>query len=419
MSMSEQILSNLDNPGQLERLYRNNKPSFKSAFNAVYPQLQNNPLAEGWYQRLNYGQDELSWGSSRERTFVIGAVLVAALTAQLPKLFALDPEFFYPRNISFIVFPVLISWFLWKNSVSIKTCVLLAGIVLGAAVFINVFPQDNPLQPGDTFVLSCMHLPLLLWAILGFAYANGSFRSSAKRLEFLRYNGELAVITALLLISGGLVTALTINLFNISGWQIEKFYFDYIVISGLAAVPVVGTFLTQTQPAIVNKVSPLIANLFSPVALVVLLVYLAAMVFSGKNPYQDRDFLIIFNAMLIGVIALIFFSVADAGSGKKNATQMMILFLLSMVTILVNGVALSAVLFRITEWGITPNRAAVLGANVLMLIHLLIIGIKLFSVLTRKSDLSLVGKAMVLFLPVYAVWSAIVTFLFPFIFGFK
>ena len=67
----------------------------------------------------------------------------------------------------------------------------------------------------------------------------------------------------------------------------------------------------------------------------------------------------------------------------------------------------------------TPNRAAVLGANLLMLTHLLIVGARLFGALTRPNDLSLVSKSMALFLPIYSLWSAVVTFLFPLLFGFK
>jgi hypothetical protein len=226
-------------------------------------------------------------------------------------------------------------------------------------------------------------------------------------------------MTALLLISCGLVSAMTINLFGMIGLQIERHYFEYVVISGLAALPIVSTFLTQVQPAIVNKVSPVIANLFSPVAFVMLVAYLAAIVFSGKDPYHDREFLLLFNGLLIGVMALIFFSVADSPSGEKKLFQKILLFLLSAVTLLVNGIALSAVLFRIAEWGITPNRAAVLGANILMFIHLLFVSARLWNALTKKNDLSQVGHSMVLFLPVYGVWSAVVTFLFPLIFGFK
>jgi hypothetical protein len=414
--MREEILLNIDNPRQLEKLYRDNKPIFKTAFNELYPQLKDNLVAEGWFQRLNYTDGNLFWGTRNERMFVAAASLVAALLAKLPELLSLDQEAFYSRNVGFIVFPVLIAFFARKNRISLKAGALLFGIVILAATFINTLPQS---KPGDTLILSCMHLPLLLWSMLGFTFGGGKLKNEAGWLGFLRYNGELAVMTALLLIAGGLTTGLTIGLFALIGWRIEEFYFNYVVVCGLASVPILATFITQSQPMLVNKVSPVIANLFSPVALVMLVVYLGAMVFSGKDPYHDREFLLIFNALLVGVMALIFFSVAETAPGSKNNAQVFILFLLSAVTLLVNGIALSAVLFRISEWGITPNRAAVLGANVLMLIHLFLVGMKLFGVLNRKRDVSLVGRSMTIFLPIYCAWAAIVTFLFPLIFDFK
>lgn len=412
--MREQILLNLENPRQLEKLYRDNKPTFKTTFNALYPQLGSNPLAEGWYQRLNYGQEDSFWGTPGERMFVVVAALIAAFMAKLPEIFSLNEEYYFTRNLGFIVFPVLIAFFAWKNKLSQTTAAWLIGLTLAAAVFINWLPQG---RPSDTLILACIHLPLWLWSLLGFTVGGGRLKGGVNWLGFLRYNGDLAVMTALLLISGGLVTGMTIGLFELIGWHIEKFYFNYVVMCGLAAVPIVGTFLTQTQPGLVNKVSPVIASLFSPIALVMLVVYLVAIMFSGKDPYHDREFLLMFNALLIGVMALIFFSVAEPA--RKNTLQIWILFLLSVVTLVVNGIALSAVLFRISEWGVTPNRAAVLGGNVLMLSHLVLVGIRLLGALTRKSDLALVGRTMALFLPIYSVWSAIVTFLFPLLFGFK
>jgi hypothetical protein len=150
-----------------------------------------------------------------------------------------------------------------------------------------------------------------------------------------------------------------------------------------------------------------------------LLIYLVATISSGKDPYHDREFLLIFNLLLIGVMALTFFSVAEASPTNKKPIQVIILLLLSAATILVNGIALSAVLFRITEWGITPNRLAVLGGNVLILAHLVVVAVRLWGAMTRKNDLSFIGQSMMLFLPIYSIWSAVVIFLFPFVFSFK
>jgi hypothetical protein len=79
----------------------------------------------------------------------------------------------------------------------------------------------------------------------------------------------------------------------------------------------------------------------------------------------------------------------------------------------------SAILFRIREWGITPNRTAVLGGNVLILINLLLVTVQLFRAVTKKGDSSGVGKAISFYLPIYFVWTIIVTFIFPLLFGFR
>lgn len=93
--------------------------------------------------------------------------------------------------------------------------------------------------------------------------------------------------------------------------------------------------------------------------------------------------------------------------------------MLSAITIIVNGIALSAILFRISEMGITPNRLAVLGTNILILINLVLVTVKLYGVLAQKRDIVSVGSQIAVFLPIYTLWTIIVTFILPFIFQFK
>ena len=414
--MKDKILTHLNHPDKLERLYRANKVEFRKAFGPLYPQLKGNTIADCWNERLSYEGDDLNWGSPGEWLFVIGASLVAAFTAKLPKIFAISEDFFFPRNIGFVVFPVLIAYFAWKYKLSVRkiATVVLAGLV--GLVFINYLPD---MKTSDTLQLSCIHLVLFLWALLGFTFTGNGKNNMEKRLAYLKYNGDLVVMTAVMAIAGGLMTAITIGLFKVIGFDIQAFYFEYIVFSGLAAAPLIGTFLTQTNPQLVGKVSPVIARIFSPLVLVMLVIYLTAMVFSGKDPYNDRAFLLIFNVLLIGVMALIFFSVADASKTTRTRAENWVLFLLSGITAIVNVIALSAILFRISEWGITPNRLAVLGSNVLILIHLLLVFRQLFRVASGKAELSAIGKSICSYLPVYVIWTIIVTFIFPFIFQFK
>ena len=123
--------------------------------------------------------------------------------------------------------------------------------------------------------------------------------------------------------------------------------------------------------------------------------------------------------LLIGVMAIIFFSIAENSktSGSKIITVM--LFALSIVTITVNGIALSAIIFRISEWGITPNRLAVLGSNILILLNLFLMSYRLFKTVKDVNEIEQVGNSIAFFLPVYSLWTMIVTFVLPLLFNFK
>ncbi len=414
--MQNQIRANLHNPRQLEKLYREDKRAFKGAFDAMHPELGDQEMARFWHARLNYESEEISWGSGKELGWVVVASLVAGIIAKLPDILGLDKEFFYPRNIGFIVFPLLTAYFAWKNRLQTGQLAAIGGAMLLSLVYINFLPDNDK---SDTLLLSCIHLPFLLWATLGFAFAGDGPGHYEKRLDFLRYNGDLVVIAAVIGIAGGVLSGITLGLFSLIGLDIENFYFNYVVIFGLSAVPMVGTYLTQVNPHLVGKVSPVIARIFGPLVLVMLLAYLTAIIFSGKNPYNNREFLLVFNALLIGVMAIIFFSVAGSEASARNRTETLVLFLLSAVTIIVNCIALSAILFRISEWGVTPNRIAVLGGNLLILVHLLLVTVRLFQALAKKAGPGEVGKSIATYLPVYALWAAAVVFLFPLLFGFK
>lgn len=413
--MKNEILAHLNDPAQLEKMYRANKPAFRREFTQLYPELEGNTLAAFWNERLRYDGDEINWGSRHELLFVVIGALVAGFLAKLPDIFGIDPEFYYPRNIGFIVFPVLMAFFAWKNHLPTARIIFIAGITLAGLVFMNALP-DN--RQSDTLVLSCVHFLVVLWSVLGFAFVGEAGTNSEKRLAYLKYNGDLVVMSALMVIAGGILTGITIGLFSLIGLRIEEFYMQNIAVFGAAAVPIAATYLTQTNPQLVGKVSPVIAKIFSPLVLVMLVVYLVAMAYSGQDPYNNREFLLIFNILLIGVMALIFFSVAESTKTTKSKAEVWVLFLLSAVTILVNGIALSAILFRISEWGLTPNRAAVLGSNILILANLLLVTVQLFRVLFKRSDVSGVGKVIAFFLPFYFAWALVVTFLFPFLFGF-
>ena len=414
--MKNEILNHLDNPKKLEKLYQDNKTSFKAEFNLIFTEHKENKLLQYWDERLNYQSSEISWGNKKEFIFVLALSLTAGCLASIPSFFKIDSEFFYTRNISLIIFSILATYFCWKNRLPKKKIIITGVVFLIALIFINLLPANNN---SNTLILSLFHISIFLWTVVGFTYVGNSLNDNRKRIEFLRYNGELLIMSGLLLIAGAVLTAITIGLFTVSGFNIRDFYFEHIVIFCLPIIPILGTFLTQTNPQLVNKVSPVIAKIFSPLVLITVVVYLIAILFSGKNLYNDRDFLMLFNGLLIGVIAIILFSVSTTINQNISQVSGIILFALSVVTVIVSGMALSAILFRISTMGITPNRLAVVGANLLMLTNLSWISFQLFRTVFKKTDISSVENAIAFFIPLYILWTIIVSFIFPFLFNFR
>jgi hypothetical protein len=414
--MQTAIQNNLDQPQELEKMYRENKNQFKKAFESLYPEIQETPAAQFWHERLHYETKEIAWGGGKELIFVLILSALAGFLAKFPDLTGIKPEDYYPRNISFIVFPVLSVYFAWKQQLKRLQWFIFAGIVALSAVYINLIPSGNTY---DTFILACISLPLVMWSVLGFMFTGPDLMHSSKRIEFLRYNGDLLVMSAVILLAGGLLSAITIGLFELIQIRIEEFYFKNIAIWGLAAIPLIATWLIQMNPQLVKNVSPVIAKVFTPLVLITLFVYLIAIIYTGKDPYNDREFLLIFNLLLIGVMAIILFSVSGTSGNRANLFSTIMLFALSVLTIIVNGIALSAIIFRISEWGITPNRLAVLGGNLLILINLILVAFRLFKSLKQPETLSGVENSIAVYLPVYSAWTIVITFLFPLFFGFK
>lgn len=414
--MKDEIVNNIHNPAGLEKLYRSNKSAFKKEFEHVYANNKGEVILQYWNERLNFKNDTIALGSKKEIRYVVIIAIIAGLIANIPNFTGMDKEKFFTRNISFIVFPLLCSYFIWKQKIVFKKWILPLFMVLVAAIYINLLPN---ISTSNSITLAFIHVPFFLWSILGYSFLGNNVNNSNKRIGFLSYNGDLLVMSAIIFLSTLLFSALTIQLFELIGIKIEKMYTEHILIWGLAAIPFLATYLIQNNAQLINKVSPVIAKIFTPLVFINLLIYIVAIIYTKKYPYQDRNLLLIFNALLIGVMALILFSVAEAGRGVNHKINLLILFGLSLVTIIVNCIALSAISFRIIQWGISPNRLAVLVGNILIFINLLMVSYQLFLTAFKNAEVEEVEKSIALFLPIYGIWTGLVTFLFPLVFHFN
>ena len=413
--MENEIKTNINNPKQLEKLYREHKGIFTTAFNAVFQELRDEPAAQAWNERLNYKDESVFWGSKNEMLFILVAAFIGGLIAKIPSFLGLEYDVYMSKNIGFVVFPILTMYFIWKQQLAVHKFILPFILYIGSAIFVNSLPYN---ENSSTFILTLMHLPIFLWAILGYTFIGGDLKNNHKTIAFLKYNGNFVIMTGLIFISGMFFTGITIALFELLKIDIKDFYFEQIAVWGLAAMPILSTFLIQNNPELVNKISPTIARIFTPIIFVTLLVFLSTLIYTGVNIYNDRNFLLLFNILLIAVMSIILFSLTEVTNNASSKINLIILLGLALLTIIANAIALSAISFRLSEFGLSPNRLAVLGANLLMFAHLLLVSYGMIKHLNGKATLQNVEATIASFIPVYAIWAAFISFVLPFIFQF-
>ena len=419
--MKEKIKACISNPEKLEQLYRDDRKSFESEFEKIYPEIEKSDLARFWKIRLDSEKmpARINRISMLDITVLIIACIVAGFMIKIPDLFniGLSDTNFYEKNAGIIVFLGLSIYTVWINKIyDLKRLILITITFIISVIYINLLPPAGNSASVD---LVHIHLPLLMWCVYGLVFIDFDLRNKIKRIEYIRYNGDLAILTAIIAIAGGILTGITIGLFEAIEINIENFYTKNVLIIGLVSVPVVATFIIKNFPAITNKIAPVIASIFSPLVLLSAVIYLIALVITGKNPYNDREFLLIFNVMLLGVMAVIVFSVSESSTNGRQKFNEMILFILSIITVIIDLIALSAIFYRLGSFGITPNRLAVLGSNILILGNLVLIIIDLYKVNFKNSHIKEVELTISKYLPAYAIWILFVIIAFPQIFGIK
>ncbi|ODA39460.1 DUF4153 domain-containing protein [Desulfosporosinus sp. BG] len=415
--MENIISENLEQPAELERLYRQEPEKFIRAFPEVFRKNQNLTILKVWHERLNFDmtRDERMEPDAKWKDLLL-VIVISLLAGTIARFLfpSIDKGLINPTNIAFSVFPLLSFYFLLKNRPSKKLILSISLSYLAALIYLNFLPVKD----SDSIILANLHLPFFLWSLVAISFMGDYRLQPGKVLEYLKYNGELLISSGLLLICGVVLTALTIGLFKAIQVNIKDFYMNNIVIYGVAASPFVGTYLAKSR-GITKNIAPYLAKVFSPLVLITLGVYLATIIVTQKNPYTDREFLLIFNLMLILVLAITIFSVAGRETGSKIAVNDRIIFALLTVAIVIDCVALSAILFRLTSYGITPNRLAVLGMNLIVFVHLIRITVNYFRFLLGKIKVETIEAAITRYLPIYSLWALIVTIFFPIIFTFK
>lgn len=344
--------------------------------------------------------------------------VLAAVLLKLPVLFGFgmdQHESFYLRNASLFVLPLLTGYFAWKRGLGARTLVCLAAAFVAAGIMANV----HPLKPeGHTEVLMVAHMPIALWLVVGIAFAGGRWNQVAGRMDFVRFSGELFIYYVLIALGGGVFTGFLVLLFTAIGMSPEWFIQQWLIPCGAAGAVMIASWLVEAKQSLIGHMAPILTRLFAPLFAALLVSFLGVLAFTGRGINIEREMLTAFDLLLVVVLGLLLYSISarDPGSPRNAFDITLVVLLLSALA--VDAVALWAIAARITEFGLSPNRVAVLGVNVILLVNLAWSAVLYFRFLKGCGSFATLEKWQTDYLPVYGAWAALVVIFFPPIFGY-
>jgi len=358
----------------------------------------------------------------KEALVAVALASGAAACIKLPELFGVQmhqdrelPEF-YIRNLSLFVLPFLAAFFAWKRSLASASRLWLAAPFVVAALGVNLMPFA---PEASTLKLAALHLPLALWLSVGYAYAAGRWRDPDQRMNYVRFSGEWFIYYALIAFGGGVLMMLTLFIFHAIGLRAEQLVFTWILPCGALGAVVIAGWLVEAKQSVIENMAPVLTLLFTPLFTLVLLAFLAATAWTGRGVALEREVLIGFDLLLVVVAGLVLYAISARDPQKPAGPFDALQLLLVASALLVDAMALWAVAARISEFGWSPNKVAALGENLILLVNLGWSAVLYGRFLAGRVGFTKLERWQTAYLPVYAVWAAVVVLVFPVLFGFR
>jgi hypothetical protein len=206
--------------------------------------------------------------------------------------------------------------------------------------------------------------------------------------------------------------------FRAIGVDIEPFFESWLLPCGAVVAVLVASWLVEAKQGVIENMAPVLTRLFTPLFAAVLVTFLGTVLLTGRGVDIEREVLIAFDLLLVIVLALLLYSVSARDPLSPPGVFDVLQVVLVVSALLANAVALWAIAARITEFGFTPNRVAALGENVILLVNLAWSAVLYIRFLGRRGSFAAIERWQTDYVPVYALWAALVVIAFPPLFAF-
>jgi hypothetical protein len=326
MAYLDRIRTAHADPEQLEQTYHSarqndEQSTFVSALEAAYAEAPDNLLFGAWHYRLAY---ELARPVRRAIPW-LAALLLAATNGLIFWLLSDDQAMIEVQGQDHLPLVLIV----WAPLSAVFVLALLvvggdrrprwAALLAAAILALGLYPLWAHTLIGDQTLArhyldqAVFHLALLAWGTVGVFVLRGRADTS-NRFAFLIKSLEIFIMAGLFAIAGGIFTGITAGLFEALAITLPDAVMRLLILGGAGLIPVLAVTVIYDATAApaaqsfdegLSKVIATLMRVLLPLTLGVLVVYLGFIPFRFWEPFQNRDVLIIYNAMLFAVIALL------------------------------------------------------------------------------------------------------------------
>jgi hypothetical protein len=342
----------------------------------------------------------------------------AAVAIQIPRLVAelpAEPPGWLLRNASFLVLPIAAAYFAHRRKLDIRGWALTAAPFVLIALVVNLFPYS---AASATEILVAVHLPVVLWFLIAYPYMGGTIRSHERRMDFVRFTGEWFIYYVLIALGGGVLMLLTALILEPVEAGLAEQIAEWVLPSGAAGAVIVAAWLVESKQRVVENMAPVLTMIFTPLFAVMLSAAVITYAFSGVAGDFDRELLGVFDALMVVVLGLVLYAMSARDPSLPPGLADRIQLVAVSSALVLDLMVLAAMVARIGELGFTPNRAAALGLNLVLLVNLAGTAWLLVRFLRGRIAFHPLERWQTSYLPVFALWALAAVVVLPPLFGF-
>jgi hypothetical protein len=340
------------------------------------------------------------------------AIQTARLAAQFPEE---EPGWLF-RNAGLFVLPLVAGYFARRRHLDTRQWMVTAVPFVLAALVVNLYPFD---AGSSTELLVALHLPVGLWFALAYPYMGGTIRSHERRMDFVRFTGEWVIYYALIALGGGVLLLLTGLILEPIRADLPERVIEWVLPSGAAGAVIVAAWLVESKQRVVENMAPVLTMLFTPLFAVMLTVAAVTYLVSGVAGEFDRERLGVFDALLLVVLGLVLYAMSAREPSQPPGLMDRVQLLAIAGALVLDVVVLGAMVARVGDLGFTPNRAAALGLNLVLLVNLAGTAWLSLRFLRGRTAFHRLERWQTSYVPIFAVWAVIVVVVLPPLFGFS